>query len=158
MDINAATALSIAMAMPNQRPTWPPFQIDDAATIWPTPRISVIQPQVLRLLRMYVAWFAKKRESALAAIRYTTLRTPTSATMIPANSTQLAPSRCGPTALGVLGQTFASGLGDVSVIRTSFDWSSFRGSTHEPSRRACGCGPLPAGGRSHALRGGRRRQ
>src|SRR5215218_16606 len=46
--------------------------------------------------------------------------------MIPANSTQLAPSRRDPTALGVLGQTVVSGLGDVSVIARPFSkqvWS-----------------------------------
>ena len=54
--------------MPNHRPPWPPFQIEYAATNWAAPRISMIQPQVLRPLRMYVASLTKKRESPIAAI------------------------------------------------------------------------------------------
>ena len=40
-------------AMPNQRPNWPPLQIEKAARICRTPRMRVTQPQVFRLLRMY---------------------------------------------------------------------------------------------------------
>ena len=54
--------------MPNQRPNPPPLQIENAAMICSTPRMSVTQPQVLSSLRMYF-WFAtKKLALSMAAI------------------------------------------------------------------------------------------
>src|SRR5215216_8089082 len=86
-------ALATATAMPNQRPISPPRQIEYAASSCATPSNSMIQPHVFRLLRMYVAFSVKMRESPIEATPKMTLRTPARKTMIPPNSTQLPP--CG---------------------------------------------------------------
>ena len=61
-------ALSPATPIPNQRPAWPPRQIENAAKSCATPRMSVIQPHVLRLLKTKVALATKNFELSIAAI------------------------------------------------------------------------------------------
>ncbi len=55
------------------------------------PMMSVTQPHVLRLLRMYLVSLTKKLESPIAAMPWMTFNTPAMSSMIPANISQPAP-------------------------------------------------------------------
>src|SRR5271163_3585468 len=85
MSSSESIATSDAAKIPNQRPKPPPENSDMAARISSTPRISVIQPQVLRPLNTYVAPLTvTKCDSEIAAIPQMMLRTPLMLSMMAA--------------------------------------------------------------------------
>ena len=77
--------------IPIQRPNWPPDQIENAANTWITPITRMIQPQVLRSLKMKRWSSTKKFALSIAAMPQIAFKMPAISTMIQAKVSQPAP-------------------------------------------------------------------
>src|SRR5215208_6870538 len=84
----AASALRLAKKIAMMRPYRLPDHSEKPASSWSAPMMSVIQPQALRLLRMYFWSWMKNFESAIAAIPQMMLRMPTMNSITAAKMTQ----------------------------------------------------------------------
>src|SRR5215216_1815539 len=88
IDSSAASALRLANRIAIKRPYSPPDHSEKPASSWSAPMMVVIQPQALRLLRMYFWSWMKNFESAIAAIPQMMLRMPTMNSITAAKMTQ----------------------------------------------------------------------